>query len=104
LIVLGPARLPDAARSIGKAVAEVRRFTAGFEAEVRSAFDPDRPPASSGDPFTAHDSGIDPGALAPGMSYGRSLQPEPTPESQTDAPAPADAPASADDADPGDDR
>lgn len=38
LVVLGPNRLPDAARSVGKALAEVRRMTAGVQAEVRDAF------------------------------------------------------------------
>jgi sec-independent protein translocase protein TatA len=37
LLVLGPTRLPDAARSIGKAVAEFRRVTGGFQSEVRDA-------------------------------------------------------------------
>jgi len=38
LIVLGPKRLPDAARALGKAVAEFRRATSGFQAEVRDTF------------------------------------------------------------------
>ena len=38
LIVLGPTRLPDAARSMGKALAELRRVSSGVQAEVREAF------------------------------------------------------------------
>lgn len=38
LIVLGPNRLPEAARSVGKAMAELRRVTSGVQAEVRDAF------------------------------------------------------------------
>lgn len=38
LIVLGPNRLPDAARQVGKAVSEFRKVTAGLQAEVRDAF------------------------------------------------------------------
>lgn len=38
LVVLGPSRLPDAARSVGKAMAELRRMTTGFQTEVRDAF------------------------------------------------------------------
>lgn len=34
LLVLGPNRLPQAARSFGKALAEVRRYTSSFRAEV----------------------------------------------------------------------
>ncbi len=39
LIVLGPQRLPDAARQVGKAIGELRRLSSGFQQEVRSAFD-----------------------------------------------------------------
>lgn len=38
LIVLGPTRLPDAARSLGRAVAEFRKVSSGLQAEVRDAF------------------------------------------------------------------
>ena len=38
LIVLGPSRLPEAARSVGKAMAELRRVTSGVQAEIRDAF------------------------------------------------------------------
>ncbi|MDQ1439623.1 MAG: sec-independent protein translocase protein TatA [Acidimicrobiaceae bacterium] len=38
LIVLGPNRLPEAARQIGKAVAEFRKVTSGLQAEVRDVF------------------------------------------------------------------
>ena len=39
LIVLGPKRLPDAARQIGKAMGDLRRLSTGFQNEVRSALD-----------------------------------------------------------------
>jgi len=42
LIVLGPNKLPEVARQIGKALAEVRRLGAGFQAEMRDAMDPVR--------------------------------------------------------------
>ena len=38
LIVLGPNRLPEAARQIGKAMSEFRKVTSGLQAEVRDAF------------------------------------------------------------------
>lgn len=38
LVVLGPSRLPDAARSLGKALNEFRRMSSGLQAEVRDAF------------------------------------------------------------------
>jgi sec-independent protein translocase protein TatB len=41
LIVLGPARLPEAARTIGKVVGELRRLSGDFQSEMRDAiFDP----------------------------------------------------------------
>jgi TatA/E family protein of Tat protein translocase len=49
LLVLGPTKLPEAARSIGKAMAEFRRMTSGFESEVRDAFaDPTSTPEHTG--------------------------------------------------------
>ncbi len=37
LIVLGPTKLPEAARQVGKAVNEVRRLSGGFQKEMREA-------------------------------------------------------------------
>jgi sec-independent protein translocase protein TatA len=37
LLVLGPTKLPEAARQVGKAMAEMRRIGAGFQAEMRDA-------------------------------------------------------------------
>lgn len=45
LLLLGPERLPDAARKVGRVVAEIRRVTSGFEEEVRSAMDLEAPDA-----------------------------------------------------------
>jgi Tat protein translocase TatB subunit len=39
LIVLGPQRLPDAARQVGKAMGEIRRLSSGFQRELKSALD-----------------------------------------------------------------
>lgn len=39
LIVLGPEKLPETARKIGNVMGEVRRMSAGFQEEVRSAMD-----------------------------------------------------------------
>ncbi len=49
LIVLGPTRLPDAARSLGRAVSEFRRVTSSLQSEVREAF-ADQPPSFSPPP------------------------------------------------------
>jgi Tat protein translocase TatB subunit len=37
LIVLGPNKLPDAARSLGRVIGEFRRISGGFQAEMREA-------------------------------------------------------------------
>lgn len=37
LLVLGPDRLPDAARQMGRAISEMRRMSSGFQAELRDA-------------------------------------------------------------------
>ena len=39
LIVLGPQRLPDAAKQIGKFMGELRRMSSGFQSELRAAMD-----------------------------------------------------------------
>jgi Tat protein translocase TatB subunit len=37
LLVLGPTKLPDAARQMGKMMAELRRLSGGFQAEMQAA-------------------------------------------------------------------
>ncbi|MDQ1404211.1 MAG: sec-independent protein translocase protein TatA [Actinomycetota bacterium] len=61
LVVLGPSKLPEAARSIGKAMAEIRRLTSGFESEVREAF---AEPATTAEP-TGTPAVIEPSVLPP---------------------------------------
>lgn len=51
LIVLGPTRLPEAGRQVGKALAEMRRWSQGFQSEVRNVLDTDPLPAKK--PTTA---------------------------------------------------
>jgi sec-independent protein translocase protein TatB len=41
LIVLGPQRLPDAARQVGRVMGEIRRISNGFQQELKDAFDND---------------------------------------------------------------
>jgi Tat protein translocase TatB subunit len=49
LIVLGPDKLPEAARKIGNVMGEVRRMSAGFQNEMRAVIEdagrqePDKP-------------------------------------------------------------
>ena len=44
LLVLGPSKLPDAARQLGKAVAEFRKVSGGFQRELRAALEPEPEP------------------------------------------------------------
>jgi TatA/E family protein of Tat protein translocase len=51
LLVLGPERLPEAARQVGRAVSEMRRISSGFQSELRDAMQtpvagPPEPPPS----------------------------------------------------------
>lgn len=48
LLVLGPDKLPDAMRKLGRATRELKRITSGFEAELRDALsDPVEAPQPS---------------------------------------------------------
>ena len=47
LMVLGPDKLPDAARQAGKYLAEFRRMSNGFQQEIRSAMDIDMKPSAN---------------------------------------------------------
>ena len=44
LLVLGPSKLPEAARQLGKAVAEFRKVSGGFQRELRAALEAESPP------------------------------------------------------------
>ena len=52
LIVLGPKRLPEAGRQVGKALAEVRRWSSDVKSEIRNAVEPEPPgfPAPAPEP------------------------------------------------------
>ena len=39
LIVLGPTKLPEAAKQVGKAMTEFRRLSSGFQRELKEAMD-----------------------------------------------------------------
>jgi Sec-independent protein translocase protein TatA len=61
LLILGPKRLPDAARQVGKAVAELRRMSSGLQAEMRDAFET----TTSVDPEPAPPAAVVPPPLPP---------------------------------------
>jgi sec-independent protein translocase protein TatA len=41
LLVLGPSKLPEAGRQVGRALAEFRRWSTGMQDELRDALDVD---------------------------------------------------------------
>ena len=68
LLVLGPEKLPGAARSIGRGLSQLRKLSGGFEQEIRSAMHEtgitSTPQRTSG-PGAVSGSGLHPG-LGPG--------------------------------------
>lgn len=47
LLVLGPSKLPEAGRQVGKALAELRKWSSGVQAELRDAMSVDENPSTS---------------------------------------------------------
>jgi Tat protein translocase TatB subunit len=86
LLVLGPNKLPEVARQVGKAVGEIRRLGAGFQAEMRDAMQEpvEMPPAEPevGSPEPEAPAATE--GVAPGWS------PEGTVEADTEVLPPVD--------------
>jgi Tat protein translocase TatB subunit len=74
LLVLGPNKLPEVARQVGKAVGEIRRLGAGFQAEIRDAMqepvkmEPVEPDPPESEPMPEPEPTPEPEAVAPGWS------------------------------------
>lgn len=70
LLVLGPDRLPEAARQAGRVLAEVKRMSSGFQAELRDAMQtpvagPPAPPTSASSSSASADSPSGNGVATP---------------------------------------
>jgi sec-independent protein translocase protein TatB len=50
LLVLGPRRLPGAARQLGQVMGDIRRISSGFQQELRDALDVDEAPPRRREP------------------------------------------------------
>ena len=74
LIVLGPERLPDAARKVGNFIGEIRRMGAGFQAELRDAMTVPTPPATGAPPGPSPDVDVAPPPPARPDDAGDALQ------------------------------
>lgn len=82
LIVLGPKKLPEAGRQVGKALAEMRKWSQGFQEEIRSTIDPDSSRPTYPTP---------PPAPAPLPAIPAETAPEPPPSAEVESPPPTDA-------------
>jgi len=84
LIVLGPKKLPEAGRQVGKAISEVRKWSQGFQDEIRGAMDPSASPPS----YTQPQPGYQPPATYPTPAEAAAAAPEegetPPPPVETD--------------------
>ncbi|MDQ3978370.1 MAG: Sec-independent protein translocase protein TatB [Actinomycetota bacterium] len=93
LIVLGPKRLPEAGRQVGKAISEIRRWSQDVKYEMNQAFNPEvqvvRDPTPLAEPAPAPSPGdaTTPAAVSDGPPDAPSA---PQPETE---PAPAEQPA-----------
>jgi sec-independent protein translocase protein TatB len=98
LIVLGPERLPDAARQLGKALGQLRDISGSFQREIRDAFEEPSPPVvkpKARPQLTAIDGGARPEAspvAAAPVDGGESLAVAETAAAQVVPPAIADVP------------
>src|SRR3954453_14004143 len=89
LIVLGPKRLPEAARQVGKTLAEVRKWSQGLQDEVRNVIDPDSsPPSYSHPPLPPLPAG--PPTPTPPLSPPPSSSPPPRPPLPAETSPPPD--------------
>lgn len=52
LLVLGPKRLPEVGRSLGKGIRDFRGAMSGIEDQTHGIFDPPEPPSASPEPPT----------------------------------------------------
>ena len=106
LIVLGPKKLPEAGRQVGKAIAEVRKWSQGFQDEIKTVMDPDATRPSYSQPQPGYDPPPIPfipaetaapaetngtGTVTTG-SHGLVSGPPPADTSPTDGPPAGDAP------------
>jgi len=100
LLVLGPERLPDAAKQFGRVMSEFRKVSSGFQREMKEAMkDPVK--AAGLDVTVDADVPTDPyDRAAKARELEAATQPDPVPEADA-APGPTEAGDPADPADPG---
>ncbi len=88
LMVLGPKRLPEAGRQVGRAIAEVRKWSQGFQDEIRGAIDPNGAPSYPppvGAPPTTPAPAPPPGPATPAEAEYTGPIPDPAPVADGEA-------------------
>lgn len=97
LIVLGPQRLPDAARQVGRVMGDLRRISSGFQQELKVALDDDDRPGPArrkeSVPLASTVADADKGRTVPAGERDDAGRPGPGGSSGTDVGPPAVAPA-----------
>lgn len=90
LIVLGPKRLPEAGRQVGKAIAEVRKWSQGLQDEIRNAVEPNDSRPSYSRPQAGYQPPIpvEPTAAEPASP----VDDEPTPSTEPSGPPAGEPP------------
>lgn len=88
LLIFGPKRLPELARTVGKGLAEFRRASTDLRQSFNLEADPPRPPEPTQDPRTEREPDTAPAQLADAPTgidadgHGDLAEPEPEPEPQ----------------------
>lgn len=90
LIVLGPNKLPEAARQVGRAVNELRRISGGFQREMREAMNAPAQAIADDDAARKAAAGPDPALPTPDQAD------PPLPSEDTPAESKGDAAADTD--------
>jgi sec-independent protein translocase protein TatB len=80
LLVLGPQRLPGAARQVGRVMGDIRRISSGFQQELRDALDVDEAPPRRKEQVP----------LAKAVADADDATPVPAASAAADAPSPSD--------------
>lgn len=88
LLVLGPDKLPEAMRKLGRATKEIRKVTSGFEAELRDALsDPVETPTPNPAPQSTPTPATPPADASASLTPANpTAMPEPAPSSTSDVP------------------
>ncbi len=102
LIVLGPKRLPEAGRQVGRALSEIRRWSQDVKYEMNQAFNPEvvvvRDPTPLAQPAPTPPTADSPDPQAPSVDAGAESGPADAPPEPEAVESPAPAPqAPADD-------